>query len=267
MGCVESIPSFRSKRLTEERGSFEVESPHRKVQWAKLLMSRSLIIDFRDSDNRTFYEESDFVAECLRYHNLFRNRHNAPPLKLNQELCHSAQTWANHLTHTGLFYHHNLPDIGENLFCRWNYTLDCEVTGKEAVEYWYHDIVNYNFELDPEVLHVNANAFTQMTWVATEEIGIGKARSRDGKYVVVANYLPAGNVPGQFQENVLPTVTRGEDNQGSPGYTNSTLQTLSDHNSGHDCELDDWDVSFLPSSFGASKLSDSYDFESVKSEL
>ncbi|GBO14009.1 hypothetical protein AVEN_150418-1 [Araneus ventricosus] len=48
--------------------------------------------------------------------------------------------------------------------------------------------------------------FTQMVWRNSTEFGVGKARSRCGKVIVVANYKPGGNVIGEFQDNVFPPV-------------------------------------------------------------
>ena len=62
----------------------------------------------------------------------------------------------------------------------------------------------YNFNKPPEVLHAWAAQFTQMVWVNTTKFGCGKARSRTGKIIVVANYLPRGNIPSVFHLNVLP---------------------------------------------------------------
>ena len=48
--------------------------------------------------------------------------------------------------------------------------------------------------------------FTQLIWASSCDIGIGIARSRSGKVMVVANYRPPGNITGQFKKNVfLPT--------------------------------------------------------------
>lgn len=46
--------------------------------------------------------------------------------------------------------------------------------------------------------------FTQLVWAKSRHFGVGKARSRTGKVIVVAIYSPAGNVSGLFQDNVLP---------------------------------------------------------------
>ncbi len=45
-----------------------------------------------------------------------------------------------------------------------------------------------------------------MIWKNSKYFGIGKARTRNGKMIVVANYMPAGNVPGVFNDNVLPPI-------------------------------------------------------------
>ena len=46
--------------------------------------------------------------------------------------------------------------------------------------------------------------FTQVVWKDSRELGVGRAQTRDGKWLVVANYRPAGNFLGRFQDNVFP---------------------------------------------------------------
>ncbi len=41
-------------------------------------------------------------------------------------------------------------------------------------------------------------------WKSSQEFGIGRAQAKDGKWLVVANYYPAGNFMGRYKENVLP---------------------------------------------------------------
>lgn len=45
-----------------------------------------------------------------------------------------------------------------------------------------------------------------MVWVSTRFFGVGKARSRAGKIIVVAHYSPPGNISGAFELNVLPPI-------------------------------------------------------------
>lgn len=196
------------------------------------------------SDIQTAWQDSDFITDCLCWHNVYRQRHSSPPLTMCSELCKLAQTWANHLAHTNRFYYRNDKDIGQNLFCRPSNALQLDVTGKqiprtkvnhihnnkqfagqEVAAYWYSAVKQYNYNREPDVLHANVNAgrslwylrlinklykvlstghFTQLVWRTSQFFGIGKARSRTGKIVVVAHYSPAGNANGSFEDNVLP---------------------------------------------------------------
>ncbi|CAG2172472.1 unnamed protein product [Oppiella nova] len=109
-----------------------------------------------------------------------------------------AQEWANYLAHTDSYKYRNSEGIGENLMCKWT----CE----SIVKFWYSEIELYNFTIDPSIMHTLANHFTQIVWKSTVEFGIGKAHTRGGKLIVVANYRPAGNIIGGFHQNVLPLI-------------------------------------------------------------
>lgn len=69
--------------------------------------------------------------------------------------------------------------------------------------------------------------FTQLVWRSTKLFGIGKARSRSGKIVIVAHYLPAGNISGAFQYNVLPPLSCLEYNPPSAKYIVSSSSATS----------------------------------------
>ena len=45
--------------------------------------------------------------------------------------------------------------------------------------------------------------FTQVVWKGSKLFGVGKAKTRDGKWFVVANYFPAGNMQGTYAANVF----------------------------------------------------------------
>lgn len=74
------------------------------------------------------------------------------------QLCHLAQTWANHLAHTNRFYYRNDKDIGQNLFCRATNVLVTDVTGQEVTTYWYSAVKQYDFRNEPDRLRANVNA-------------------------------------------------------------------------------------------------------------
>jgi hypothetical protein len=47
--------------------------------------------------------------------------------------------------------------------------------------------------------------FTQVVWKGTNKLGFGVGFTDDSQtVVVVANYGPAGNMEGDFEQNVLP---------------------------------------------------------------
>jgi Cysteine-rich secretory protein family. len=55
-------------------------------------------------------------------------------------------------------------------------------------------------------LSFSTGHFTQLVWASSRQFGVGKARSRSGKVLVVAHYRPPGNISGMFQQNVLPPL-------------------------------------------------------------
>lgn len=90
--------------------------------------------------------------------------------------------------------------IGENVANKWS-SEGADMSGEEVTEMWYSEISNYSFSGGNSQ---NTGHFTQVVWKSTQEMGIGKAKSDDGKVIVVANYRPPGNMMGMFNENVLP---------------------------------------------------------------
>lgn len=75
--------------------------------------------------------------------------------------------------------------------------------GKDATDPWYNEVDYYNF--DQPGFSLKTGHFTQLVWYTSERLGVGisynRARSR---VVVVAQYSPAGNYEGEYQDNVLP---------------------------------------------------------------
>ncbi|KAJ8931022.1 hypothetical protein NQ314_016115 [Rhamnusium bicolor] len=143
----------------------------------------------------------DFQIECLQAHNEYRKKHGVPPLKLNREMCRISQEWANHLIRKNMLQHSNNREYGENLFCVQSSNPNFTISGKEAVDNWYEEIKCHKFGVEPSSLA--SGHFSQVVWKESQELGVAFAKT-GGKIVVVANYSPAGNIIGQFAENVLP---------------------------------------------------------------
>nr|XP_045611034.1 uncharacterized protein LOC123766162 isoform X2 [Procambarus clarkii] len=186
-----------------------------KERLIRKIASLRPVVSRRLPEPEPCWSGSDFVQACLTAHNIYRARHSAPPLTLSTELCRQAQAWVNHLAHTGTFRHRGEPGLGENLFCR-NTALILrgrtsvmpDISGEEVAAYWYSSVRQYKFNRPPNVLQASQGPFTQLVWGESREFGVGKARSRSGKIIVVAHYAPAGNIENAFKENVLPLNTR-----------------------------------------------------------
>ncbi|MEE6523587.1 hypothetical protein FKM82_022573 [Ascaphus truei] len=71
---------------------------------------------------------SQFEQDFLASHNTYREKHGAPPLQLNRDICNSAQNWADYLLSI-----HTMKHSGGNV----------------AVDAWYNEIKDYDFN-NPE---------------------------------------------------------------------------------------------------------------------
>ncbi|KAL4218952.1 CRISP [Mactra antiquata] len=147
----------------------------------------------------------DFIDEAVKVHNELRAKHGVSKLKHAKDLSEYAQKWAEHLAAKDAFQHsdcmHKGERLGENICCKWS-SAGADYTGKEACEQWYSEISKHDFSSEPRTL--GSGHFTQMVWKGSKEMGIGKAKTSGGKAIVVASYRPAGNMVGQFVENVPP---------------------------------------------------------------
>lgn len=112
-----------------------------------------------------------------------------------------AQVWADNIAATGVVQHDpNLGLEGENIavFQR-NEVADCT----HAVQGWYNEERLYDY--DNPGFHPDVGHFTQIVWKATTAVGVSQRSTGSGSSkltYIVARYLPAGNVRGQFQQNV-----------------------------------------------------------------
>ncbi|XP_074113423.1 uncharacterized protein LOC141536652 isoform X3 [Cotesia typhae] len=154
----------------------------------KILLSRPINVYHDVSDFETNWWDSEFITECLCWHNVYRQRHNSRPLTMAPQpaggrekpssgsqrykvqskaesslelgfaiLCEYAQTWANHLAHTNTFYYRNDREVGQNLYCRPGGPVSGDVGGQDVSSYWYSAVKHYNFFKEPDILHTNVN--------------------------------------------------------------------------------------------------------------
>ncbi|ELT97570.1 hypothetical protein CAPTEDRAFT_178888 [Capitella teleta] len=147
-----------------------------------------------------------FLDTCLKRHNEYRKRHQVPQMKLNTCMSAVAQKWAEHLAKTNTFAHSKDREVdgkkmGENIAMKYTSSGD-DFTGEQVTDQWYSEVQKYNFNGTGG--GGGTGHFTQVVWKESVELGVGKAQTQDGKWLVVANYLPAGNFMGKYKENVFP---------------------------------------------------------------
>lgn len=146
-----------------------------------------------------------FGKEALEAHNNFRKAHQAPPLTWSSALARDAEAWAKQIAREGRLRHDDTKD-GENVFM----VFGREIDGSDAVNSWYSEVKDYDF--NKSGYQSNTGHFTQVVWKGSKELGIGRAKSVDGKVFVVGRYRPAGNNMRAFKENVFPSKVGKMDN-------------------------------------------------------
>uniref|UniRef100_A0A1B6MU13 SCP domain-containing protein n=1 Tax=Graphocephala atropunctata TaxID=36148 RepID=A0A1B6MU13_9HEMI len=146
-----------------------------------------------------------FAKETLRIHNEYRAKHGVPALSLDAEVSKFAQAWADHLAEKNQFVHRNNSPYGENIF--WS---SASASAKMMCDSWYGEEAGYNYDVDPfkSGAGLKSGHFTQMVWKQSKSLGVGRAFTKSGAMIAVANYSPRGNIIGQFTANVMPVGKR-----------------------------------------------------------
>ncbi|KAK0465392.1 CAP domain-containing protein [Desarmillaria tabescens] len=135
---------------------------------------------------------SSDIDAWLTAHNTVRKDHGANNLTWSDEVAATAQAWADQCS-----FDHSSTSYGENL---------AEASGDpdiaSAVQLWANEASEYD-PSNPTYSH-----FTQMVWKSTTELGCGYAKCSNiyadygGGVLYVCNYNPAGNVDGEYADNV-----------------------------------------------------------------
>ena len=160
----------------------------------------SVIIVSNDINNIDFSgkEINNFNLLALKIHNKYREKHNAPKLKIDNNLSKKAQKKLNDLINEveNKSIDNEDNDIGENLCIGIGKNINIE----EACNSWYNEKNNYNYDLNK--YQNNAAHFTQMIWKESKLIGFGYSKLNKGKSYFLALYSPAGNEFLKFKNNV-----------------------------------------------------------------
>jgi len=137
---------------------------------------------------------------------MYRAKNQAPPMAMDANISMVAQQWSYHLLSTGLFQHSGNSNYGENLAQLQGYGTNVTILLKKAIDVWYNEITQYDFtkpDFSPATGH-----FTALIWATSTSFGLGLSIDMTTNTVdIVMNISPPGNIIGQFQQNVLPTIT------------------------------------------------------------
>jgi uncharacterized protein YkwD len=133
----------------------------------------------------------------LAEHNRDRAMHCAAPLTRSPQLEKVAQDWANSLRDRGCLFEHSRGEYGENLAAGTTGALPPEA----VVAMWYDEVAKYRF---PDGgFGMDTGHFTQLVWRSTTQVGCGMSQCK-GMDIWVCNYNAAGNVEGEYPQEVLP---------------------------------------------------------------
>lgn len=162
---------------------------------------------------QTSIDLNAFRSTALSQHNGYRSTHGSPNMSLNNSLNNTAQNWAQYLAANALFEHsakNQRNNAGENLYVYYTTGSSpaADTLAKEAITNWYDEVSAYNYA-NPGFDYTTGH-FTQVVWKNSTQLGCGAAEGRatvEGRqfnaFYVVCHYAPAGNVTGDFPNNVL----------------------------------------------------------------
>ena len=147
----------------------------------------------------------NFNINMLNYHNKYRTDHSSKSLKIHEELNQRANEYAKDIITSKNIQNKNYiifqDDIlGENILIS-----NQEENEENICKKWYEEKKIYNYGLN--TFQKGTNHFTQLIWEKTMYVGFGKYIDLENKkYCYVALYYPAGNIFGEFADNVHHSV-------------------------------------------------------------
>ncbi|CAH3169732.1 unnamed protein product [Porites evermanni] len=165
--------------------------------------TKKITIDSEKRDCKaTSSPKEEFPKQSLDAHNKFRSMHGVPPLSWADDLAKDAQAWAEKLANARTLQHASKSernDAGENIAM---FTGSFDTAGEKATDMWYGEYKDYDFSRGG--WQKGTGHFTQVVWKSTKELGIGRAKTADGKLTfVVGRYRPAGNILNYMADNVF----------------------------------------------------------------
>lgn len=141
---------------------------------------------------------ADRLDEVVLLHNKERAKFGLDDLKRTSALDKEAQQWADVLSSTNTFAHSHKPGLGECIA----YHYPIKPTSPTILYYlWENEKVDWKKGKYPDVTKNGKDTghYNQIIWGASNTIGVGYSENKKtGKAYLVTNYLPPGNVYGQY---------------------------------------------------------------------
>ena len=144
---------------------------------------------------------TDFAAQMVLWHNIYRARHGSPPVTWNDTLAAYALNYSQHCS----------TDHSDSLYYGENLAYGGYTNPAYYVYLWYNEIENYNFS-NPG-FSLTTGHFTQVVWEASLQIGCGWVYNHCNPQLgnsypnyLTCEYYPYGNVDGEFAVEVSPVI-------------------------------------------------------------
>ncbi|XP_068675365.1 uncharacterized protein [Montipora foliosa] len=153
--------------------------------------------------------DSDFEQEALNTHNKYRKVHGVQDMTLDRDLSNQAKAYAQKIANMGQLVHSSQAErgqsVGENLAyaCSSN---GVPLTGESTTKMWYDEVCKPGYDFNNGGFSGGTGHFTQVVWKESVKLGIGQGKStQNGMQCIyaVGRYEIAGNMMGEFQDNVL----------------------------------------------------------------
>ncbi|CAD6184993.1 unnamed protein product [Caenorhabditis auriculariae] len=189
-------------------------------QVRRFIVDRSRV----DRSEPMSFDVASLRNHILNFHNLYRDKHDAPALTYDSGLERAAQRWAENLGNQKNCLVHEKPRVyGENLFFFGaRFFASPETMAKAITQSFYLEGNGYNYNSWIPFNYFKTGHFTQLIWQKTRRIGVGvairpgsskrtacmPASKRSFLIYVVVKYDPAGNfqTSHEYKTNVRPPI-------------------------------------------------------------
>ncbi|MBB6328359.1 hypothetical protein FHS59_004002 [Algoriphagus iocasae] len=135
-------------------------------------------------------------AKILEAHNLLRQEVGVPALEWSEELAEKAQKWAEKLAlkNQGEEWYLEHSGSGENLAGGF---VTGDLPEVRVSDGWGSEKEDFDFSAKSCLAIEKCGHYSQIIWRNTTKVGCGLKANENGKYILVCNYDPPGNVRGQ----------------------------------------------------------------------